>query len=101
MRAIGVRELKERASQVLRRVRERGEEVEVTHHGRVVARLIPVSRQRPSPRANRRLLAERALGGECSARRASRSLMVVDASVVVSRLVPHDVHHEASRRWLT
>ena len=27
--------------------------------------------------------------------------MVVDASVVVSRLVPHDVHHEASRRWLT
>lgn len=27
--------------------------------------------------------------------------MVVDASVVVSRLVPHDVHHEASRSWLT
>ena len=26
--------------------------------------------------------------------------MIVDASVVVSRLVPHDVHHEASRRWL-
>jgi len=51
MRAIGVRELKERASQVLRRVRERGEEVAVTHHGRVVARLIPVSRERPRPRA--------------------------------------------------
>ena len=27
--------------------------------------------------------------------------MVVDASVVVSRLVPHDVHHEATRAWLT
>lgn len=27
--------------------------------------------------------------------------MVVDASVVVSRLVAHDVHHETSRRWLT
>jgi predicted nucleic acid-binding protein len=27
--------------------------------------------------------------------------MVVDASVVVSRLLPHDVHHDASRRWLT
>ncbi len=27
--------------------------------------------------------------------------MVVDASVVVSRLVQHDVNHEASRRWLT
>ena len=27
--------------------------------------------------------------------------MVVDASVVVSRLVTHDVNHEASRLWLT
>jgi predicted nucleic acid-binding protein len=27
--------------------------------------------------------------------------MVVDASVVVSYLVPHDVHHEASRGWIT
>ena len=27
--------------------------------------------------------------------------MVVDASVVVSRLVPHDVHHAASRAWLS
>jgi predicted nucleic acid-binding protein len=26
--------------------------------------------------------------------------MVVDASVVVSHLVPHDVHHAASRAWL-
>lgn len=26
--------------------------------------------------------------------------MVVDASVIVSRLVPHDAHHEVSRRWL-
>lgn len=26
--------------------------------------------------------------------------MVVDASVVVSGLVPHDIHHEASRGWL-
>ena len=27
--------------------------------------------------------------------------MVVDASVLVSHLVPHDVHHSASRAWLT
>jgi predicted nucleic acid-binding protein len=27
--------------------------------------------------------------------------MVVDASVLVSQLVPHDVHHAASRAWLT
>jgi len=46
--AVGVRELKQRTSQVLRRVRERQEEIEVTLHGRVVARLIPVSRERRS-----------------------------------------------------
>jgi predicted nucleic acid-binding protein len=27
--------------------------------------------------------------------------MAVDASVMVSRLVPHDVHHAPSRAWLT
>lgn len=27
-------------------------------------------------------------------------MMVVDASVWVSRLVPQDIHHAASRRWL-
>ena len=27
--------------------------------------------------------------------------MVVDASVLVSRFLPHDVHHGASRRWLS
>jgi predicted nucleic acid-binding protein len=27
--------------------------------------------------------------------------MIVDASVVVSNLVPHDVNHAASRAWLT
>lgn len=51
MATIGVRELKQRTSQVLRRVRERGEEIEVTHHGRVVARLVPVAaprRRRPA-----------------------------------------------------
>ena len=28
------------------------------------------------------------------------TIVVVDASVWVSRLVPQDVHHESSRRWL-
>ena len=41
MRTIGVRELKEHASEVLRRVREDGEVFEVTYHGRVVARVVP------------------------------------------------------------
>ncbi|MGH7301489.1 MAG: type II toxin-antitoxin system Phd/YefM family antitoxin [Candidatus Rokuibacteriota bacterium] len=52
MPAIGVRELKEHTSQVLRRVRQRGEEIDVTHHGRVIARLVPVRRERPRPRAS-------------------------------------------------
>jgi prevent-host-death family protein len=50
MPTIGVRELKEHASQVLRRVRERGEEIDVTRHGRVIARLVPVSPERRRPR---------------------------------------------------
>ena len=41
MASVGVRELKQRTSEVLRRVRERGEEIEVTFRGRVVARLVP------------------------------------------------------------
>jgi prevent-host-death family protein len=51
MRSVGVRELKQRASQVLRELRTKGEEIEVTHHGRVVARLVPVDRARPRRRA--------------------------------------------------
>ena len=42
MDSIGVRELKGRTSEILRRVRERGETIDVTYRGRVVARLVPV-----------------------------------------------------------
>ena len=42
MRTVGVRELKAQTSDILRRVRERGETIEGTYRGRVVARLIPV-----------------------------------------------------------
>ena len=41
MRSIGVRELKEQTTQILRAVREKGEEIEVTCRGRTVALLIP------------------------------------------------------------
>lgn len=44
MRSVGVRELKQRTSQVLRRVQDSGEEIEVAHHGRVIARFVPVER---------------------------------------------------------
>lgn len=43
MRTVGVRELKQHASQILDEVQEKGEEVQVTRHGRVIARLVPVS----------------------------------------------------------
>ena len=50
MRSIGIRELKARASQVIRELRIHGGEVHITHHGRVVARLIPVPAPRPPSR---------------------------------------------------
>ncbi len=43
MRSIGVRELRQQASRYLREV-ERGDSIEVTDHGRPVARLIPIPR---------------------------------------------------------
>ena len=42
MQTVEVRELHERTSEVLRRVREDGEAFEVTDAGQVVARLVPV-----------------------------------------------------------
>ncbi len=42
MVTVGVRELKQRASELIRMVRETGSEVQVTYHGEVVALLIPV-----------------------------------------------------------
>lgn len=42
MAEVGIRELKQRTSEVLRRVRENKESVTITHHGRAVARLVPV-----------------------------------------------------------
>lgn len=42
MVTVGIRELKQQASELVRLVRETGKEVQVTYHGRVVALLIPV-----------------------------------------------------------
>ena len=49
MLSVGIRELKEQMSQILRRVRENGEEIQVTHHGRVVARIVPASAPQLDP----------------------------------------------------
>ena len=43
MASVGIRELKHDTSAILRRVRERREVIDVTHHGRVVAQIVPVA----------------------------------------------------------
>lgn len=55
MRAVGVRELKTRTSELLRRVRDRGEEIDVTYRGRTIARIVPVRRRRQAPARESRL----------------------------------------------
>lgn len=42
MVTVGIRELKQQASELVRLVRETGNEVQVTYHGEIVALLIPV-----------------------------------------------------------
>ncbi len=44
MKTVGIRELKQQASELVRMVRETGKEVQVTYHGQVVALLIPAKR---------------------------------------------------------
>ena len=47
MITVGIRELKQQTSELIRRVREEGSEIQVTYHGRVVARLVPVRLPEP------------------------------------------------------
>lgn len=48
MATVGVRELKQQTSKILRRVREDGEIIEITYHGQTIARLVPVHPPRPA-----------------------------------------------------
>jgi prevent-host-death family protein len=43
MQAVGIRELKDNATQLLRRVREEQVSIDITYYGDVVARLVPVA----------------------------------------------------------
>lgn len=49
MRSVGIRELRERTSEIIRWVREEGQEVQVTHYGQPVARLVPVAPAKTPP----------------------------------------------------
>jgi prevent-host-death family protein len=79
MASVGIRELKHETSAILRRVRENGEVVDVTHHGRVVARLVPVAPDARSVRRARAAWREiDALAKEIGAR-CPRGVTAVDA----------------------
>jgi len=53
MLTVGIRQLKQHASELIRLVREEGKEIQVTYRGEVVALLIPVTRptQQEEPQA--------------------------------------------------
>ncbi|MGI5836138.1 MAG: type II toxin-antitoxin system Phd/YefM family antitoxin [Chloroflexota bacterium] len=44
MKSVGVRELRERTTEILKEVNEKGEIIQVTRHGRVLAHLVPPSK---------------------------------------------------------
>ena len=45
---VGLRDLRHHTSEVLARVR-RGETIDVTEHGRLIARIVPVGEREPTP----------------------------------------------------
>lgn len=49
METVGVRELKEQTSRIVRRVREGHRPIAVTYRGKVVAHLVPVEHQESGP----------------------------------------------------
>lgn len=51
MQTVGVRELKQHASELIRMVREEGSKIQVTYRGEVVALLIPVTHPAPQEEA--------------------------------------------------
>ncbi len=52
MPTVGIGELKEKTSEILRRVRSEGTSFEVTYRGHVVARLVPLRQTRPARNAD-------------------------------------------------
>ncbi len=42
MKTVGIRELKQQTSELVRQVRETGSPIQITNHGKVVALLVPV-----------------------------------------------------------
>jgi prevent-host-death family protein len=57
--AVGLRDLRHHTSEVLARVRH-GETVDVTEHGRLIARIVPVGERTPTPILERLVASGRA-----------------------------------------
>jgi len=57
--AVGLRDLRHHTSEVLARVRH-GETIDVTEHGRLIARIVPVGGRQPTPILARLVAAGRA-----------------------------------------
>jgi prevent-host-death family protein len=57
--AVGLRELRRNTGEVLARVRH-GETVDVTEHGRLIARIVPVADRAPTPALTRLIESGRA-----------------------------------------
>jgi prevent-host-death family protein len=57
--SVGLRELRHRTGDVLARV-QRGETIEVTDRGRLIARIVPVAERAPTPKLQRLLDSGRA-----------------------------------------
>lgn len=68
MQSVGVRDLKQRTSEILRAVEENGEEIRVTRHGHVIARIVPASTVQMRARANAVLAEMDRLSEQISAR---------------------------------
>lgn len=57
--AVGLRDLRHHTSEVLARVRH-GETVDITEHGRLIARIVPVGERQPTPILSRLVASGRA-----------------------------------------
>lgn len=58
LKSVGIRALSTGASRILRRVRERGESVDITYRGQVVARLVPATSPPTTPASLEAIQAE-------------------------------------------
>jgi prevent-host-death family protein len=57
--AVGLRDLRHHTSEVLARVRH-GETIDITEHGRLIARIVPIAERQPSPILDRLVASGRA-----------------------------------------